>query len=138
MYKRQHEIQKVECLDYEDLKKLVDWGELDKFRRNALNPEHPVLRTTGQYSDTYFQSREAVSYTHLTFTYFGGFIPGIPIPTPFFLAVVCVVITMLVLKFTNLGLYTQAVGINASSSRLNGLNPVSYTHLDVYKRQILA
>ena len=30
---------------------------------------------------------------------------------------------MLVLKFTNLGLYTQAVGINASSSRLNGLNP---------------
>ena len=27
------------------------------------------------------------------------------------------------LKFTNLGLYTQAVGINESSSRLNGLNP---------------
>lgn len=58
-FRTSHEIQKVECLDYEDLKKLVDWGELDKFRRNALNPEHPVLRTTGQYSDTYFQSREA-------------------------------------------------------------------------------
>ena len=29
----------------------------------------------------------------------------------------------LVLKFTNLGLYTQSVGINAASSRLNGLNP---------------
>lgn len=29
----------------------------------------------------------------------------------------------LVLKFTNLGLYTQAVGINENSSRLNGLNP---------------
>ena len=27
------------------------------------------------------------------------------------------------LKFTNLGLYTQAVGINESSSRLNGINP---------------
>ena len=27
------------------------------------------------------------------------------------------------MKFTNLGLYTQAVGINESSSRLNGLNP---------------
>ena len=27
------------------------------------------------------------------------------------------------LKFTTLGLYTQAVGINPSSSRLNGLNP---------------
>lgn len=30
----------------------------------------------------------------------------------------------LVLKFTNLRLYTQAVGINENSSRLNGLNPV--------------
>ena len=27
------------------------------------------------------------------------------------------------MKFTSLGLYTQAVGINESSSRLNGLNP---------------
>jgi simple sugar transport system permease protein len=30
---------------------------------------------------------------------------------------------MLVLKFTNLKLYTQSVGINPKSSRLNGLNP---------------
>ena len=57
-FRTSHEIQKVDCLDYEDLKNLVDWEELDKFRKNALNPEHPVLRTTGQYSDTYFQSRE--------------------------------------------------------------------------------
>ncbi|MCD8369035.1 MAG: pyruvate:ferredoxin (flavodoxin) oxidoreductase [Clostridiales bacterium] len=58
-FRTSHEIQKVDCLDYEDLKNLVDWDELAKFRENALNPEHPVLRTTGQYSDTYFQSREA-------------------------------------------------------------------------------
>lgn len=58
-FRTSHEVQKVECLDYGDLAKLVDWEELDKFRRNGLNPEHPVLRTTGQYSDTYFQSREA-------------------------------------------------------------------------------
>ena len=30
---------------------------------------------------------------------------------------------MVVLKFTNLGLYTQSVGINSNSSRLNGLDP---------------
>lgn len=58
-FRTSHEIQKVDCLDYEDLAQLVDWDELKKFRQNALNPEHPVLRTTGQYSDTYFQSREA-------------------------------------------------------------------------------
>lgn len=33
------------------------------------------------------------------------------------------IVTALALKFTNLRLYTQAVGINQSSSRLNGLNP---------------
>ncbi len=36
---------------------------------------------------------------------------------------ICIVLAILVLRFTNLGLYTQAVGINESSSRLNGLNP---------------
>ena len=52
------------------------------------------------------------------------FIPGIPIPTPFFIAVACMIVIGLVLKFTNLRLYTQAVGINENSSKLNGLNPV--------------
>lgn len=33
------------------------------------------------------------------------------------------IIIALVLRFTNLRLYTQSVGINASSARLNGLNP---------------
>ena len=58
-FRTSHEIQKVDCLDYDELAKLVDYDELRKFRENALNPDHPVLRTTGQYSDTYFQSREA-------------------------------------------------------------------------------
>ena len=82
-----------------------------------------ILYTAGRSIAAWINNNELPIVTDKTFTYFGGFIPGIPIPTPFFLAVVCVIIAMLVLKFTNLGLYTQAVGINASSSRLNGLNP---------------
>ncbi len=82
-----------------------------------------ILYTAGRSIAAWINNNELPIVTDKTFTYFGGFIPGLPVPTPFFLAVVCVVITMLVLKFTNLGLYTQAVGINASSSRLNGLNP---------------
>ncbi|MBQ2581587.1 MAG: ABC transporter permease [Ruminococcus sp.] len=58
-----------------------------------------------------------------TFGYWGNYIPGIPIPTPVFIAAISILIIMLVLKFTNLRLYTQAVGINPKSSRLNGLNP---------------
>jgi len=55
---------------------------------------------------------------------FSRFIPGVPVHTPIITAVVCGIIIALVLKFTNLGLYTQAVGINQKSARLNGINPV--------------
>ena len=60
-FRTSHEIQKVECLDYDDLKGLVDWKELARFRNNSLNPEHPQLITTGENDDTYFQQREAVN-----------------------------------------------------------------------------
>lgn len=52
----------------------------------------------------------------------GGFIPGIPIPTPIIIMILFGILIWLVLKFTNLGLYTQAVGINEKSARLNGIN----------------
>lgn len=83
-----------------------------------------ILYTAGRSIAAWINNNELPIVTDKTFTYFGGFIPGIPVPTPFLIAVACIIITMLVLKFTTLGLYTQAVGINASSSRLNGLNPV--------------
>ncbi len=35
----------------------------------------------------------------------------------------CVLVIALVLKFTNLRLYIQSVGINEGASKLNGLNP---------------
>lgn len=57
------------------------------------------------------------------FKYYGNFIPGFPIPTPILITIAVVVVTFLVLKKTNLGLYTRAVGINDKSSSLNGLNP---------------
>lgn len=82
-----------------------------------------ILYTAGRSIAAWINNNELPIVTDPSFTYFGGFIPGIPIPTPFFLAVLCIIITLLALKFTTLGLYTQAVGINASSSRLNGINP---------------
>ena len=58
-FRTSHEIQKVECTDYDELAKLVDYDALAKFRAEALNPEHPVIRGTAQNPDIYFQSREA-------------------------------------------------------------------------------
>jgi ribose/xylose/arabinose/galactoside ABC-type transport system permease subunit len=52
----------------------------------------------------------------------GGFIPGIPVPTPVFIVILCGLIFAFLFKFTNLGFYTQAVGINQQAARLNGIN----------------
>ena len=82
-----------------------------------------ILYTAGRSIAAWINNNELPIVSDATFSYIGGFIPGIPIPTPFFIAAACLLIIALVLKFTNLGLYTQAVGINESSSRLNGLNP---------------
>lgn len=82
-----------------------------------------ILFTAGRSIAAWINNNELPIVSDPTFGYFGGFIPGIPIPTPFFIAVICMIVIALVLRFTTLGLYTQSVGINESSSRLNGLNP---------------
>ena len=84
-----------------------------------------ILYTAGRSIAAWINNNELPVINDTTFTYFGGFIPGVPIPTPFFIAVICIIIISLVLKFTNLRLYTQSVGINENSSRLNGLNPAA-------------
>ncbi len=60
-FRTSHEIQKVEYFDNDDLRDLVDWEAVQRFRDNALNPEHPVTRGTAQNPDIYFQSREAAN-----------------------------------------------------------------------------
>ena len=60
-FRTSHEIQKVDLLNYDDLAKLVDYEELEKFRKRSLNPERPLLRTVGLNADTYFQCREVMN-----------------------------------------------------------------------------
>lgn len=82
-----------------------------------------ILFTAGRSIAAWINNNELPIVSDVSFTYFGGYIPGIPIPTPFFIALLCFLITWLMLKFTNIGLYVQSVGINEKTSRLNGLNP---------------
>ncbi len=58
-FRTSHEVQKIEVIDYDDFAKLVDMEAVKRFRKNALNPEHPVLRGTAQNPDIFFQAREA-------------------------------------------------------------------------------
>ncbi len=82
-----------------------------------------ILFTAGRSIAAWINNNDNISINDARFGYFGNFIPGIPIPTPVFITVICLIVIALVLKFTNLRLYSQSVGINASSSRLNGINP---------------
>lgn len=82
-----------------------------------------ILYTAGRSIAAWINNNQLPIISDVSFSYFGNFIPGIPIPTPVFIAAACVIVIMLVLKFTTLGLYTQSVGINSDSSRLNGINP---------------
>ena len=58
-FRTSHEIQKIEMWDYEDLKDMVDMDAIDAYRRDALNPNHPVERGSAQNADIFFQAREA-------------------------------------------------------------------------------
>ena len=58
-FRTSHEIQKIEALDMEDLRGLVDMEALQAFRNRSLNSETPVTRGTAQNPDIYFQGREA-------------------------------------------------------------------------------
>jgi pyruvate-ferredoxin/flavodoxin oxidoreductase len=58
-FRTSHEIATVEQIDTERLRGLLDRDALAAFRAHALNPEHPLMRSTVQNPDTFFQNREA-------------------------------------------------------------------------------
>jgi pyruvate-ferredoxin/flavodoxin oxidoreductase len=60
-FRTSHEIQKIEVIEYEEFEKLVDMEAVNRFRAQALNPEHPVTRGTAQNPDIFFQAREAAN-----------------------------------------------------------------------------
>ena len=57
-FRTSHELQKVELIDTEKLKKLIDEKALDEFRNRAMNPNKPTIRGTAQNEDIYFQATE--------------------------------------------------------------------------------
>ena len=64
-FRTSHEIQKIEVIDYDDIRKLVPWDAIAEFRARGMNPEHPETRGTAQNPDIYFQNVEAANSNHL-------------------------------------------------------------------------
>ena len=57
-FRTSHELQKVEVIDTDKLKGLIDQKALNEFRNSALNPNNPMIRGTAQNGDIYFQASE--------------------------------------------------------------------------------
>ena len=58
-FRTSHEISTVEMIDTMKLRELMDMDALGAFHNHALNPEHPLMRSTVQNPDIFFQVREA-------------------------------------------------------------------------------
>lgn len=58
-FRTSHEIQKVEVMEFDKLRDLVDQDALKRFRQRALNPDNPEIRGTAENPDIYFQHCEA-------------------------------------------------------------------------------
>ena len=83
-----------------------------------------VLYTCGRSVAYWINGGATPTISSPLITALGSFIPGVPVPTPILIVILCGIIFALVFRFTTLGLYTQSVGINQRAARLNGINTV--------------
>ena len=60
-FRTSHEVQKIEAIDYEDIRKVIDWDKVAEFRARGMNPEHPDVRGVVQNPDIYYQSQYAAA-----------------------------------------------------------------------------
>ncbi|MBQ9549332.1 MAG: pyruvate:ferredoxin (flavodoxin) oxidoreductase [Lachnospiraceae bacterium] len=58
-FRTSHEIQKIDCWSNEDFEDIIDYDAIDKFRANALNPNHACEKGSAQNPDLFFQTRES-------------------------------------------------------------------------------
>ncbi len=60
-FRTSHEINKIEILEQEQLRGMLDTRFIQEHRSRALTPDAPVIRGTAQNPDVYFQGRESVN-----------------------------------------------------------------------------
>jgi pyruvate-ferredoxin/flavodoxin oxidoreductase len=60
-FRSSHEVQKIEQLNEDDIKAMMDDELVRQHRSRGLTPDKPVLRGTAQNPDVFFQARETVN-----------------------------------------------------------------------------
>ncbi|MBE5753426.1 MAG: pyruvate:ferredoxin (flavodoxin) oxidoreductase [Clostridiales bacterium] len=64
-FRTSHEFQKIQTIEYDEMKTLVNEQAVRNFKRQKLDPAHPVQRGTAQNGDVYFQNRERANPYYL-------------------------------------------------------------------------
>lgn len=60
-FRSSHEVMKIEALNDEDIRAMIDEELVEAHKGRRLNPESPVIRGTAQNPDVFFQARETVN-----------------------------------------------------------------------------
>ncbi len=60
-FRTSHEVNKIEVIDEDQIRALINMDRVFEHRQRALSPDHPVLRGTAQNPDVFFQAREAAN-----------------------------------------------------------------------------
>ena len=58
-FRTSHEYHKIELLEDDDIRPLIDMDDVKRFRDRALTPERPVTRGTAENPETFFTHRES-------------------------------------------------------------------------------
>ena len=64
-FRTSHEVNKIELIDEEVMKEMIDMDLVRYHRDRALKPDNPFIRGTSQNPDVYFQGRETVNPYYL-------------------------------------------------------------------------
>jgi pyruvate-ferredoxin/flavodoxin oxidoreductase len=57
-FRNSHEIQKIEVIDYDTMREMIDMKYIENFRNRSMNPERPMVKVGAQNPDVFFQGRE--------------------------------------------------------------------------------
>jgi pyruvate-ferredoxin/flavodoxin oxidoreductase len=60
-FRTSHEVNKIEMLNEDDVRTMLNMDRIIEHRQRALSPDHPVLRGTAQNPDVFFQIRETAN-----------------------------------------------------------------------------
>jgi pyruvate-ferredoxin/flavodoxin oxidoreductase len=64
-FRTSSEVTKIEQIEADDIRALINEDRIYEIRQRALNPERPFIRGTSQNPDAYFQGREAANKYYL-------------------------------------------------------------------------